>query len=161
MKYATYSERMGKLNSILISFVSLFLVIFLTSLRVDNIFWYKSAMLSYAISSILYLSYPLLKNALLGRIATWSLFFSLLINLTAMIRRGIQSYELGVFHPPWSNLFEALTFWSFIAGSVYLLVERKYSFRILGAFLVPLLFILSAFAIFRASKDITPAHASS
>lgn len=156
MRYVAYSERIGKLNNVLVGFVSLFLLIFLTSLNVNNIFWYKSAVLSYAVSSILYLFYPLLRNALLGRIATWSLFLSLLVNLTAMIRRSVQSYELGVFHPPWSNLFEALTFWSFIAGSIYLLVERKYSFRILGAFVVPLLFILSAFAVFKASKDITP-----
>ena len=79
-----------------------------------------------------------------------------MLNLAGMVRRTIQTYELGVPYPPWSNLFEALTLWSFVVGFIYLFLEKKYHIRLLGAIVVPLVFSLSAFAIFYASKDIVP-----
>ncbi len=128
----------------------------LSLLPYENVFWYKSAMLAYGLAALVYLAYLLVRESILGRAATGILFLGLLLNLTGMIRRGIESYQMGVFHPPWSNLFEALTFWSFVAGSVYLLIERKYGFRLIGAFVVPLIFFTSAYAIFKASHDIQP-----
>ncbi|WP_340694480.1 c-type cytochrome biogenesis protein CcsB [Hydrogenobacter thermophilus] len=156
MRQVIHQKSIWTGGNYLIASAGVFVAILLSLLSVDNIFWYKSATLFYAISSTMYMSYPLFRNAFFEKVSTSTLFLGLFLNLTGMIRRSIQSYELGVFHPPWSNLFEALTFWSFIAGGIYLFIERKYSLRILGTFVVPLVFVLSAFAIFKASKDITP-----
>ncbi|MCS7307320.1 MAG: c-type cytochrome biogenesis protein CcsB [Aquificaceae bacterium] len=125
-------------------------------LKVDNTFWYKSATLAYALSSLVYLSTLLLRDRMVNIIASLSLGLGLVLNLAGMVRRTIQTYELGVPHPPWSNLFEALTFWSFVVGFIYLFLERKYGIRLIGAVVVPLVFGLSAFALFYASKDIVP-----
>ena len=125
-------------------------------IKIDNTFWYKSATLAYALSSIIYLSTVLLRDRTIQRLASFSLFLGLMLNLAGMVRRTIQTYELGVPYPPWSNLFEALTFWSFVVGFIYLFLEKKYHIRLLGAIVVPLVFSLSAFAIFYASKDIVP-----
>ncbi len=122
----------------------------------ENTFWYKSAMLVYGLSALVYLAYLLLRDPILGKVATLTLSGGLVFNLTGMIRRSIESYQMGVFHPPWSNLFEALTFWSFIAGAVYLLIERKYGFKLIGAFVLPVIFFTSAFAIFKANHEIQP-----
>jgi len=132
------------------------LSVVLSLLPYENVLWYTSAMLTYGLASLLYIAYLLLRKGVLGRIATWVLFLGLLLNLTGMIRRGIESYKMGIFHPPWSNLFEALTFWSFVAGSVYLLIERKYGFKLIGAFVVPFIFLTSAYAVFKASSSIQP-----
>ena len=132
------------------------LSIALSMLPFENVFWYKSAMLTYGLAALVYVAYLLIRESILGRAATGILFAGLLLNLTGMIRRGIESYQMGVFHPPWSNLFEALTFWSFVAGSLYLVIERKYGFRLIGAFVAPLIFFTSAYAIFKASHDIQP-----
>jgi cytochrome c-type biogenesis protein CcsB len=156
MREAIYLRSTKVVSHYLIAVIGVFTAVALSLLPVDNVFWYKSATLLYALSCIMYLSYPLFRNSVFMKTSTLALFLGLVLNLTGMIRRGIQSYELGVFHPPWSNLFEALTFWSFIVGSIYLFIERKYALRLLGAFVVPLVFLLSAFAIFKASKDITP-----
>ncbi len=156
MRHVIHQRNVWMLSDYLIAFIGIFIAMLLSLLQVDNVFWYKSATLLYALSSVMYLSYPLFRNSLFGKVSTLTLFLGLLLNLAGMIRRGVQSYQLGVFHPPWSNLFEALTFWSFIAGSIYLLIERKYALRILGTFVVPLIFGLSAFAMLKASKDITP-----
>ncbi|MCX8076021.1 MAG: c-type cytochrome biogenesis protein CcsB [Aquificaceae bacterium] len=125
-------------------------------LKVDNTFWYKSATLAYALSSLVYISTLLLRDRMVNIIASLSLGLGLVLNLAGMVRRTIQTYELGVPHPPWSNLFEALTFWSFVVGFIYLFLERKYGIRLIGAVVVPLVFGLSAFALFYASKDIVP-----
>ena len=140
----------------IIALIGIVIAILLAFLGVDNTFWYKSATLLYALSSVMYISYPLFRNSLFAKVSTATLSLGLILNLTGMIRRSIQSYELGVFHPPWSNLFEALTFWSFIVGGIYLIIERRYGLRLLGAFVVPIAFFLSAFAVLKASKDITP-----
>ncbi len=128
----------------------------LGTIKFDNTFWYKSATLAYTLSSIVYLSTLFLRDRLVQNIATLTLYMGLILNLAGMVRRTIQTYELGVPHPPWSNLFEALTFWSFVVGFIYLFLERKYGIRLLGAIVVPVVFGLSAFAIFYASKDIVP-----
>ncbi|MDW8032311.1 MAG: c-type cytochrome biogenesis protein CcsB [Aquificaceae bacterium] len=125
-------------------------------IRLDNTFWYKSATLAYLLASILYLSTLLLRDRNLHLLASLGLSLGLLLNLAGMVRRTIQTYELGVPHPPWSNLFEALTFWSFVVGAIYLFLERKYGVRLLGAVVVPVVFGLSAFAVLYASKDIVP-----
>ena len=129
---------------------------FLSLLPYENTFWYKSAMLAYGLASLVYIAYLLVRESILGRIASGTLFLGLVLTLTGMIRRGIESYQMGLFHPPWSNLFEALTFWSFVAGSIYLVIERKYGFKLIGAFVTPLIFFTSAYAIFKASSDIQP-----
>ncbi|MFN3975665.1 MAG: c-type cytochrome biogenesis protein CcsB [Aquificaceae bacterium] len=125
-------------------------------IKIDNTFWYKSATLAYALSSIIYISTILLRDRAVQLLASLSLYLGLALNLAGMVRRTIQTYELGVPHPPWSNLFEALTFWSFVVGLVYLFLEKKYHLRLIGVVVVPLVFSLSAFAIFYASKEITP-----
>ena len=132
------------------------LAVLLAIPQIGNVFWYKSAMLAYGLASLIYIANLLFRDRVLNIMSTSVLSIALILNLTGMIRRSIESYQMGVFHPPWSNLFEALTFWSFIAGALYLVIERKYGFRLIGAFVVPLLFFTSAYAIFKASHEITP-----
>ena len=158
MKEVSVSEKSFQLNKDLIIFlagvITSAVLAFLPPF--ENTFWYKSAFLGYILTSVVYIAYLIYREKITGNIATLSLFFSLMLNLTGMVRRSYESYKLGVFHPPWSNLFEALTFWSFIAGFVYLIIERKYGFKVLGAFVVPFLAFTSGFAIFKATHEITP-----
>ncbi|NPA41007.1 MAG: c-type cytochrome biogenesis protein CcsB [Aquificae bacterium] len=153
---AVQKKRISLSTDILFVIGGVATAVFLSLLPYENTFWYKSAMLAYGLASLVYLSYLLIRERILGNVATGVLFLALTLNLTGMVRRSIESYQMGVFHPPWSNLFEALTFWSFIAGAVYLVIERRYGFKLIGAFVVPLLFFTSAFAIFKASHEITP-----
>ncbi|MGB9874027.1 MAG: c-type cytochrome biogenesis protein CcsB [Hydrogenobacter sp.] len=156
MRQIAHQGNIRLLADYFIASIGVLIAILLALLGIDNTFWYKSATLLYALSSVMYISYPLFRNSVFAKVSTFTLSLGLILNLTGMIRRSIQSYELGVFHPPWSNLFEALTFWSFIVGGIYLIIERRYGLRLLGAFVVPIAFFLSAFAVLKALKDITP-----
>jgi len=46
-------------------------------IKIDNTFWYKSATLAYALSSIIYLSTVLLRDRTIQRLASFSLFLGL------------------------------------------------------------------------------------
>ncbi len=156
MREITFEKERTKPYSFLLWLFILLVGGLLGTIRFDNIFWYKSATLAYALSSIVYVSTLFLRDRLVQNMATFTLSLGLTLNLAGMVRRTIQTYELGVPHPPWSNLFEALTFWSFVVGFIYLFLERKYGIRLLGALVVPTVFGLSAFAVFYASKEIVP-----
>jgi len=158
MKEVSVSEKNFQLNKDLIFFIAGVLLSIGAAflLPIENIFWYNSAFLGYILSSVIYLAYLFLRERITGTVAAFTLYISLLLNLTGMIRRAYESYLMGIFHPPWSNLFEALTFWSFIAGAIYLFIERKYGFKILGAFVVPVIVAVSGFALFKANYEITP-----
>lgn len=123
---------------------------------VDNVFWYKSATAVYALSALLFVVSAVFRERALEFIAWASLYFGLSLNLAGMVRRGIQTFEMGAFHPPWSNLFEALTFWSFAVGMIFVVFYQKYRIQALGAFVVPIVFGLSAFAVTYASSEIAP-----
>jgi len=153
---AVEKKRIGFSIDIAFALIGIAVAVGLSLLPYGNTFWYRSAMLTYGLTSLIYLAYLIIRDSIIGRIGTGLLFLGLVLNLTGMVRRAVESYQMGVFHPPWSNLFEALTFWSFVAGSVYLLIERKYGFRLIGAFVVPLIFFTSAYAIFKASHEIQP-----
>ncbi|MCS7171530.1 MAG: cytochrome c biogenesis protein [Aquificaceae bacterium] len=156
MKEVYVEKASEKSYGVILWFLIIFIGMGLGLLKIDNTFWYKSATLAYALTTILYLSVLLLRDKGIQALATLSLSLGLCLNLAGMARRTIQTYELGVPHPPWSNLFEALTFWSFVVGVIYLFLERKYGIRLLGAVVAPVVFGLSAFAVFYASKDIVP-----
>ncbi len=143
-------------SDLIVGLAGVIIAVGLALLPYENTFWYRSAMLAYGLTALVYLAYLFIRDSLIGRIAAGVLFLGLILNLIGMIRRGIETYQMGVFHPPWSNLFEALTFWSFVAGSIYLLIERKYGFKLIGAFVVPVIFLTSAYAIFKASHEIQP-----
>ncbi len=153
---AVEKKKLSLSSDVLVVIGGIIVSIVLSLFPYENIFWYKSAMLSYGLASLVYIAHALIRERILGIMATGVLFIGLVLNLIGMLRRAIESYQMGVFHPPWSNLFEALTFWSFIAGSVYLIIERKYGFKLIGALVVPLIFFTSAFAIFKANYEIQP-----
>ncbi len=157
MKEVVVEKKKFSLSSdLLVALGGIALAAVLSLLPFENTFWYRSSMLAYGLASIVYLAYLFVREPILGRTATGVLFLGLMLNLTGMVRRSIESYQMGVFHPPWSNLFEALTFWSFVAGSVYLIIERKYGFKLIGAFVIPVVFFTSAYAVFKASHEIQP-----
>ena len=153
---AVERKRLSVSSDLVVGLAGVLIAVGLALLPYENTFWYRSAMLAYGLTALVYLAYLFIRDSLIGKIATGVLFLGLTLNLTGMIRRGIETYQMGVFHPPWSNLFEALTFWSFVAGSIYLLIERKYGFKLIGAFVVPVIFLTSAYAIFKASHEIQP-----
>ncbi len=100
----------------------------------------------YGLAAFLYITSWVFKKELPGRLATWTAIVGVAVNTAGIIIRWIESYNLGIGHAPLSNLYESLVFFAWTIIVVYLVIERKYENRIIGAFTTPLAFLALAYA---------------
>ena len=100
----------------------------------------------YGFAAILYIAYWIFKKTLPGRLATWTAIIGAVCNLAGLIMRWVESYSLGIAHAPLSNLYESMVFFSLTITIVYLVIEKKYKNRVIGAFTTPIAFLAMAYA---------------
>ncbi len=100
----------------------------------------------YAAAAFFYILSIVFKKEAAGKIGSIAAITAALGNLTGIILRWIESYRLGMGHAPLSNLYESLVFFAFAIVVIYLVIERKYKRRIIGAFVTPLAFAAMAYA---------------
>lgn len=100
----------------------------------------------YGLAAFLYIASWVFKKQLPGRLATWTAIAGVAVNTAGVIMRWVESYSLGIGHAPLSNLYESLVFFAWTIIVVYLVIERKYENRVIGAFTTPLAFLALAYA---------------
>jgi cytochrome c-type biogenesis protein CcsB len=81
-----------------------------------------------------------------GKIASGAAAAGLLAHTAALLLRWKESYDLGMGHIPLSNLYESLVFFAWAVIFLYLVVEWRTRNRAPGVFVVPVAFLLMAFA---------------
>jgi len=103
---------------------------------------FYSLVITVTLCMLLYMIWLGSKNELVGRVATSLTIIAVIANLTAIILRMITSG-----HPPLSNGYEFLL--TFVGGIlvVYLFAEFRYKLKALGAFVMPIPFLLLMFII--------------
>jgi cytochrome c-type biogenesis protein CcsB len=109
----------------------------------------------YFFSMVFYVSYLAFRFEGIGKIATFSLYAGVLIETAAIGMRWYESYQLGIGRAPLTNLYESLVFFAWVIAIVYLLIERKFKIKTVGAFVTPFPFIIMAYASLN-SKEIQP-----
>ena len=82
----------------------------------------------------------------LGKIATYAALGGLLVQTLALIIRWKTSYDLGIGHAPLSNFYESLIFFAWTLVLLYLIIEWRIKNKTLGVFVLPVAFLLMAFA---------------
>jgi len=100
----------------------------------------------YGVAAFLYIFSFVFKKPFAGRLGTWTSLAGVSGNIAGIILRWVESYRLGIGHAPLSNLYESLVFFSLVIAVVYLVIERSYANRIIGAFTTPLAFLAMAYA---------------
>ena len=100
----------------------------------------------YGLSAFTYLFAWIFKKPDVARLGTWTAIIGLGGNTAGIILRWIESYRLGIGHAPLSNLYESLVFFAFTLALIYLIIEFRYRNRIIGAFIMPLVFLAMAYA---------------
>jgi len=100
----------------------------------------------YGLAAILYIASWVFKKTLPGLLATWTAFLGAMGNAAGIIMRWVESYKLGIGHAPLSNMYESLVFFSCTIVVIYLVIERTYKNRIIGAFAMPIVFLSIAYA---------------
>lgn len=109
---------------------------------------FYSLVIATTLCMLLYMIWLGSKNELVGRLATYLTIIALITNTFAIILRMITSG-----HPPLSNGYEFLL--TFVGGimAVYLFAEFRYKLRSLGAFVMPIPFLLLMFIIMTMGPD--------
>ncbi len=100
----------------------------------------------YGISAFLYLVALVFKRRTPGILATWAALLGLVVNTAGIIMRWVESYQMGFGHAPLSNLYESLVFFAWTIAGLYLVIERRYGNRVIGAFVMPLASLAIAYA---------------
>ena len=100
----------------------------------------------YGLAGFLYICAWIFRKHLFGRIATWIALAGLIGNTAGILMRWVESYQLGIGHAPFSNLYESLVFFAWVIVLIYLIVERQIENRIIGAFTTPIACLVMAYA---------------
>ncbi len=100
----------------------------------------------YGVAGFLYISAWIFRKQIMGKIATWIALVGLIGNTAGILMRWLESYQLGIGHAPFSNLYESLTFFAWVIVLIYLIIERKIENRIIGAFTTPIACLVMAYA---------------
>jgi cytochrome c-type biogenesis protein CcsB len=100
----------------------------------------------YGLAGFLYICAWIFRKQIFGRVATWIALVGLIGNTTGILVRWIGSYQLGIGHAPFSNLYESLVFFAWVIVLIYLIIERKIENRIIGAFTTPIACLVMAYA---------------
>lgn len=97
---------------------------------------------------MLYLFMMVSGREIFGRMATFVSAVAFGAHTLAVIIRWVESYNLGIGHAPFSNLYESLIFFAWTTMLLYLIVERRTKNKTSGAFVTPLAFLAMAYASF-------------
>ncbi|HLO25202.1 MAG TPA: c-type cytochrome biogenesis protein CcsB [Geobacteraceae bacterium] len=112
--------------------------------------------LSYMISMLIFFGFLATKNRTVGLAASGVAYFGFLVQTVAIILRWKESYTMGVGHAPLSNLYESVVFFSWTIILIYGIIEFKYKYRVVGAFVVPFALLGMAWAQLYLDSGIQP-----
>jgi cytochrome c-type biogenesis protein CcsB len=112
--------------------------------------------LSYLVSMLIFFAFLASRNKTVGLTASCVAYFGFIVQTAAIILRWKESYTLGHGHAPLSNLYESVVFFSWTIILIYGLIEFKYKYRVIGAFVVPFALLGMAWAQLGLSSGIEP-----
>jgi len=97
-------------------------------------------------AALAYLCLLVFKKGFFGLFGSWLTLVTAAAHTSAIIWRWVESYQMGIGHAPFSNLYESLIFFAWTIAGVYLLLEYLYKNRTIGAFVLPMAFLAMAYA---------------
>jgi cytochrome c-type biogenesis protein CcsB len=100
----------------------------------------------YGFAAFFYIFAVVFKKPAMGTVGTWAALSGAAGNVAGIVMRWIESYEMGIGHAPLSNLYESLVFFALVIIVVYLVIEKSYANKTVGAFTAPIAFLAMAYA---------------
>lgn len=104
------------------------------------------ALFVYFFAMVLYVSYLAFRSEALGKVASFTLLGGVVVETAAIGMRWYESYQMGIGRAPLTNLYESLVFFAWTIAVIYLVLERKFNIRTVGAFVAPFPFLIMAYA---------------
>jgi len=112
--------------------------------------------LAYMVSMVVFFAFLATRNKALGVAGSFAAYAGLAVQTIAIALRWKESYDLGVGHAPLSNLYESVVFFSWTIILIYMFIDIKYKYRIVGAFVVPFALLGMAWAQLGLASGIEP-----
>jgi cytochrome c-type biogenesis protein CcsB len=100
----------------------------------------------YGLAAVFYLAAWVFRKEGFNTLGTWTAMAALTGNLLGFLLRWYESYEMGIGRVPLSNLYESLIVFSANIALIYLIIEKRYGHKSIGAFIMPLAFLAMAYA---------------
>jgi cytochrome c-type biogenesis protein CcsB len=100
----------------------------------------------YFFAMVLYVSYLAFRSEMLGKVASLSMLGGVVVETAAIGMRWYESYQMGIGRAPLTNLYESLAFFAWTIALIYLVLEKKFKIRTVGAFVAPFPFLIMAYA---------------
>jgi cytochrome c-type biogenesis protein CcsB len=117
---------------------------------------FNIATFAYLISTLLFFAFLASRTKALGTAAMAVAYGGLLAQSVAIALRWKESYDMGVGHAPFSNLYESVVFFSWTIVLIYALLDIKYRYRVIGAFVMPFALLGMSWAQLGMSNSIEP-----
>jgi len=150
----------GYLPLVIFSVISLSLIGLLTAVgiltgKITNVHLFQISGFVYGVSALMYIFQFFFKNENVPKLGSLFAFLGWLIQSAGLFLRGIESYNMNIFHPPWTNLYESLMFFPWLAVAVYLYIEKEYKTKVIGSFFMPVVAFLVIWG-HKFNTDINP-----
>jgi len=117
---------------------------------------FNIATLSYLAAMVLFFVFLAARTKSVGQAGNWAAWFGFLVQTAAIGLRWKESYTLGHGHAPLSNLYESVVFFSWTILLIYILIDVKYKYRAIGAFVLPFALLGMAWAQLGLDSGIEP-----
>jgi len=112
--------------------------------------------IAYLVSMLLFFAFLASRAKALGIAGISVAYFGLLAQVGAIGLRWKESYDMGVGHAPLSNLYESVVFFSCTIVLIFVLLDLKYKYRVIGAFVMPFALLGMAWAQLGLNTGIEP-----
>ncbi|SNB45526.1 c-type cytochrome biogenesis protein CcsB [Geobacter sp. DSM 9736] len=113
--------------------------------------------LAYLVSMLCFFAFAASsRTKMLGAAGSCIAFSGLVLQTIAIGLRWKESYALGIGHAPLSNLYESVVFFSWTIVLIYGLLDLKYRYKIIGAFVMPFALLGMAWAQLGLDSGIQP-----
>jgi cytochrome c-type biogenesis protein CcsB len=119
-------------------------------------FLFNVTTLSYLVSMVIFFVFLGSRNKTIGLSGSIAAYVGFLVQTAAIGLRWKESYDIGHGHAPLSNLYESVIFFAWTIILIFALIDYRYKYRAIGAFVVPFAFLGMAWAQLGLNSGIEP-----
>ncbi|GFO60919.1 c-type cytochrome biogenesis protein CcsB [Geomonas silvestris] len=117
---------------------------------------FNITMVTYMVSTCIFFAFLASKAKAVGLAGTYAALFGFVAQTAAIALRWKESYDQGHGHAPLSNLYESVVFFSWTIILIFLIIDFRYKYRAVGAFVVPFALFGMAWAQLSLDNNIEP-----
>lgn len=110
----------------------------------------------YMASTLAFIGFLASRNKTAGLAGSGLAWIGFVIQTAAIGLRWKESYDVGLGHAPMSNLYESVVFFAWSIVLIFGIIDLKYRYRIIGAFVMPFALLGMAWAQLYLPADINP-----